>query len=113
MGNTVNAGITGDVTGALKAASGATAFIPGDVGNILSTGLNASGSIVSDAQKGNTAGIVGGIGGALGGVIPGQAGSVIQSLTPVATGMTTQIQGGAIGSAVNNGLSGIASVIPN
>lgn len=90
VGNVANAGIAGDVGGAIGAASGAATFIPG-AGTQVAGVLNAGGGITNSAIAGDTVGIVSGAGAALGSVVPGQAGSIIQNLTPVASGMTTSI----------------------
>ena len=47
VGKVTNSAIDGDVSGALTNASGATAFIPGPAGRIVSSGLNAGGTIVT------------------------------------------------------------------
>ena len=90
VGNVTNAGIAGDVGGAIGAASDAATFIPG-AGTQVAGVLNAGGGITNSAIAGDTAGIVSGAGAALGSAVPGQAGSIIQNLTPAASGMTTSI----------------------
>ena len=63
-GNALEAGINGDLSGALNQATGATQYIPG-VGQEIGIGLNVAGAV----SNGN-------VGGAIGQIVPGQTGGV-------------------------------------
>jgi len=89
-GQGINAAISGDTNGVFNAASNASTFIP-DAGNKVSVGLQATGSVVNNAVKGNTVGIVSDVGGALSNIVDGQAGSIINQLNPTATNVTDNI----------------------